>query len=162
MAPAWPMRKTLADAVKSKPKPEPAKVTSIEKPSSKTPSEISEKSAEHVRKETISASKSMPTFARHRDSNRGNFSANENFRATVEKPPPTPQEKSDSVSNFWRKAYVHHSLKIFKETTEAKEELEDGWQAVEKPKKVKKTEFRPPVRDDQGLDFYRGPFKVFF
>ena len=104
MAPAWPMRKTLADAVKSKPKPEPAKVTSIEKPSSKTPSEISEKSAENVRKETISASKSMPTFARHRDSNRGNFSANENFRATVEKPPPTPQEKSDSVSNFLAKS----------------------------------------------------------
>ena len=101
MAPAWPMRKTLADAVKSKPKPEPAKVTQIEKPSSKTPSEISEKSAENVRKETISASKSMPTFARHRDSNRGNFSANENFRAPVEKPPPTPQEKSDSVSSFF-------------------------------------------------------------
>ena len=101
MAPAWPMRKTLADAVKSKPKPEPAKVTPIEKPSSKTPSEISEKSADNVRKETISASKSTPTFARHRDSNRGNFSANENFRAPVEKPPPTTQEKSDSVSNFF-------------------------------------------------------------
>ena len=110
MAPAWPMRKTLADAVKSKPKPEPAKVTPIEKPSSKTPSEISEKSADNVRKETISASKSTPTFARHRDSNRGNFSANENFRAPVEKPPPTPQEKSDSVSNFLAKTICSSDL----------------------------------------------------
>ena len=43
-----------------------------------------------------------------------------------------------------------------------KEELEDGWQAVEKPKKVKKAEFRPAQRDDQLSESFRGSFKVFY